>query len=758
MSDARRNPIGLPAPKGAVLVRAGDGEHTHALDPQTGVHLCRSGIKHGKVPTLHKTNARFVTCYRCIKRLSENTVQRTFSPSYNASSQAQYDEEVRTGKKPLYHTQVRGGRQAARGELGPFKMSRSSAQRLVDRSPPWDARTQSPSVWAKTLKRMGYSVDALANPRGKPQYGKRGIPQRRQALIAQIQTALDAYRAQQPSGTVGLYVPPFPGPLIEAGLPKAIAYMLVRRAGNTFIAEATSIAPAPEKMTLGSALLQRFGRLPALVTAGGSHFLQVKGLGLLEQVQVQLDTGRWASVATAEQIDARFDKWVQEQKRQEGGISSSDVESSVPQVLLPWLQERIDQRLRSSSLAHRKEGARVRLTFSVMKEPVELHLSTLQHFDVGGRSAPGLEVRYSTLENVPLSLLPSVLAGIHLRTRKKGRSLPPYYASAASLENPMSYWEDQYSNDPFGPSASIPTARRNRGRPRTSKKLKHVPLPPAPNNDYVRMTNKALESLARKGDSGAKRELARRGREDKAVAKFRGRPARSAKKGSSKSRGRKKSTSKAKTGGGLSEWNSLVKAAAKLGVYKIGMNRIQVEHAIAKAKGKGTSSRKKSSASSSSSSAGRKAGTTWPKFRSHAAKRGYSLKQAQAAWKKYKAGGTIASCLPPKKTKAKAAPKKKGSTGRRRAAANPRDTFELDTPGSYLAADPWHPVYEQVIGQFGVSEGLTHGLQPANRRNPSRKRKAKRNGRKLSAYNLFCQEKMREGYSLAECARMWRRM
>lgn len=32
---------------------------------------------------------------------------------------------------------------------------------------------------------------------------------------------------------------------------------------------------------------------------------------------------------------------------------------------------------------------------------------------------------------------------------------------------------------------------------------------------------------------------------------------------------------------------------------------------------------------------------------------------------------------------------------------------------------PHHPVYEQVRGQFGVSEAWTHGLQPANRRNPS---------------------------------------
>jgi hypothetical protein len=37
----------------------------------------------------------------------------------------------------------------------------------------------------------------------------------------------------------------------------------------------------------------------------------------------------------------------------------------------------------------------------------------------------------------------------------------------------------------------------------------------------------------------------------------------------------------------------------------------------------------------------------------------------------------------------------------------------------HTASDPWHPVYEQIIGQFSTSEPWTDGLQPYSRRNPS---------------------------------------
>lgn len=65
---ARENPLGLPVPKEVTLVRVGkEGQFTHIYNPQTGAHLCRSGIKHGRIPTLYRSNGRELTCYRCAK-------------------------------------------------------------------------------------------------------------------------------------------------------------------------------------------------------------------------------------------------------------------------------------------------------------------------------------------------------------------------------------------------------------------------------------------------------------------------------------------------------------------------------------------------------------------------------------------------------------------------------------------------------------------------------------------------------------------
>jgi hypothetical protein len=81
MSRARRNPIGLPAPLGAQVVRVGSGEHTHVYNGKGGV-LCNSGKGAGRVgkygdrrggeQTIYATDAHFVTCYRCQKLAQMN--------------------------------------------------------------------------------------------------------------------------------------------------------------------------------------------------------------------------------------------------------------------------------------------------------------------------------------------------------------------------------------------------------------------------------------------------------------------------------------------------------------------------------------------------------------------------------------------------------------------------------------------------------------------------------------------------------------
>ena len=79
---ARRNPIGLPlAPKpdlplppGTQAVRIGaTGGHTHIWHPDKEVPICESGLgRSGGDQTYYASNARFATCYRCVKLGSMN--------------------------------------------------------------------------------------------------------------------------------------------------------------------------------------------------------------------------------------------------------------------------------------------------------------------------------------------------------------------------------------------------------------------------------------------------------------------------------------------------------------------------------------------------------------------------------------------------------------------------------------------------------------------------------------------------------------
>lgn len=73
MGRARQNPIGLPLPPSATLVRVGAGGHTHILNPQTGWHLCESGLgRSGGHQQLYRSNATQATCYRCVKLAQMN--------------------------------------------------------------------------------------------------------------------------------------------------------------------------------------------------------------------------------------------------------------------------------------------------------------------------------------------------------------------------------------------------------------------------------------------------------------------------------------------------------------------------------------------------------------------------------------------------------------------------------------------------------------------------------------------------------------
>lgn len=76
MSRARQNPRGPRVPR---LVRVGSGVHTHMLNPETGLHSCRSGINAGRggpsgaVPQIKAApRGAVLTCGRCKKLWAMN--------------------------------------------------------------------------------------------------------------------------------------------------------------------------------------------------------------------------------------------------------------------------------------------------------------------------------------------------------------------------------------------------------------------------------------------------------------------------------------------------------------------------------------------------------------------------------------------------------------------------------------------------------------------------------------------------------------
>lgn len=81
--NSRRNPLGTPLP-GETIVRVGSGAHTHLWHPIQRTIICNSGKNAGKMnedgsdnrgkpQTYYKSDANFVTCYRCQKLAQINT-------------------------------------------------------------------------------------------------------------------------------------------------------------------------------------------------------------------------------------------------------------------------------------------------------------------------------------------------------------------------------------------------------------------------------------------------------------------------------------------------------------------------------------------------------------------------------------------------------------------------------------------------------------------------------------------------------------
>lgn len=718
MSRARPNPIGLRAQPGQTLVRVGSGEHTHLL--AQGIHLCKSGLKEGVMPPLYVAkDAEFITCYRCIKELRRRegqTKTRVFSPSYPSVDQRDYDQQAEKGPKSWEHTLVTGGRQNVRyGQTAPQteqrkRKSEIKEKRLQRKTPPWEARTQSPSVWIQTLYRRGFAIpesavqEAKAVAKENPKkldsyYGKKGSTPGRQQKINKIRTALEELQKQQPLGDLGLYVPPFVGPLLDVGLAPKVAHVLVGRAGGRFFATEETLE-VPSANTFAELLRLNFASRPYVgYLPDGSVSIDIDGFGAIKRIEV-ITKEQTYTLVTASRIDRWHVDWVYEIKKRDGRYFA-DVDD-------PLFVKEVLKRVQ---LAEKGRALGFRISFSSRKEPVELRFSRLQHSNDSAKTDKQPTIRYRTLENVSLSRLPELLLSITERKKREGRRLTPLNEA---LENPMSDWDDQYSMGPYGPSQSIPAARRNRGRPRKAGRSKMEA--PAWDNEYVRLTKRQLEARAKKGDRSAKVEIERR----------------ELLRSTSTTKGDSKRRKQYKAGSRDTSWNEFQKMtpgmsqAQRSKAYKAFKKSGKMPAKAAASKSRKAAAAKPASRKSASGKMPAVGKKTWPQFATACRKAGFSLQDASKAWRKVHPKAKSKSAAkknPHRLSRSNYTPaERRALRVWNRAQSNPI----VETPGSFLASDPWHPVYEQVIGQFGVSEEFTDGLQPVNRRNPKKRRKTRR--------------------------------
>lgn len=409
---ARLNPYGAPAPAGVDVVRVGQGQHTHVFNPETGMHLCNSGKNAGRggpsgaVPTLYRSDANFVTCYRCAKLLGINArisraqtnppyhckelplrrqgiMCRDFGPGYSTEDRAAYvawlkkcreladDDEAyeAQGCKREGHIYTPYGRIKQRFPDNPTKgMSRPTMVKLAGSRPPFSHRTQSEKAYT-------YAVSSKV-PGESPE--------------KQIERAIAKYVGKGPA----FIVPKSASSLIAAGFPEKAAHMLVQRAaGREFYIER-------EVKKVPSLLMHIVNQIGELDTIGHDVFLLREDAVLQEirlgnasitraRIEQAHDAGDWTNI-----VDL-FDAWLPSRLRW--------ATTQKKPVLLTFRYVR---------------GPKARQTFT-------LHVAPGEHSKSLARPHKVTPADYKDFRNVTLGELPSLLARLSGRKRRRGRRLAP---------------------------------------------------------------------------------------------------------------------------------------------------------------------------------------------------------------------------------------------------------------------------------------------------------------------------------------------
>ena len=344
----------------------------------------------------------------------ENPKRQVFTPSYPANTLEEYRRKVAEGDKPDLHTMVDGGRTTVRyGETPEHqttKTKRTRQARWDEQTAPWDARTQSLAVHA-----VSHMPPNMRTP-------DTGFSLTDEGAELKIARAIQRYRDGSKDGALGLVVPDTVWPLLEAGMPRPEATILVDRARRAFYPDVPSEGVRELAQPSIQTDVTRALKRPLQLQWDGTLGITVpkrRQLAVLQKVLLYGPARQVVPVLTAAQIEQGYQAFREQVQRTVGPYRK---ERDDPTFLAGFYKSLLVT-IRSTMSALKTRDLTLVLILSSGKEQIVRNFSVREHSNLPGAPADSARVKYKNLQNVNLADLPRLLVGLARRKTKKGRRL-----------------------------------------------------------------------------------------------------------------------------------------------------------------------------------------------------------------------------------------------------------------------------------------------------------------------------------------------
>lgn len=428
------------------------------------------------------------------------THPKDFTPSYEADSQRVYDAKVaicasevnKPWKDRHYayvpgypaepckrtdHVMIKGGRKASRypdarwagGKApgvyppdpheSPTKRTRGGGPKAESRGRPRRGSLPATEPGKKKGRRQSRKTgQRLGGP--NPLYYARtqpvvsGTPSKPGLVVSgpglDITRAIDRYRQKQPRGELGFAVPRSEWPLIQAGMPKKAARILVARAGGRFYPDVpyTRMVATP----LLSSVQEVLGPLEVFYDEDADGvkvpIVQVRSrtrteAGYIAELSVReggvpAEKARASILVEWDGIQQAYQRWVESVKasrpartagwragRHSGSTGGYNAAEDDPLFLRDFFNEVLTREVVKQAEAWKSPQVVIETIFDPSGMEFDAPFSAGEHSKLGQYEALPSEVDYRSLQNVSLSDLPRLLVRLSSRKKRKGRKLKP---------------------------------------------------------------------------------------------------------------------------------------------------------------------------------------------------------------------------------------------------------------------------------------------------------------------------------------------